>query len=238
VLERFAAVTALLPKASDPEDLRGKAASALESQAESLVAEAHYAEAVVQLGPLQKAWPERAGLKDRVTKYETFQRTETEQEALLAALPAIERRKRPSEGLQMLTGVEPTPHLAARFADVRQRLEAQLAKLDQEPPKLVLRDGYLLEYARGTVAELSFRATDDYEVKVVKLMARPQGGKFRELKLEKSRAGYYSLQLAPSFHQNGNVDLYVTATDLSGHETALGSPDQPLRLKRKQGFSF
>ena len=100
----------------------------------------------------------------------------------------------------------------------------------------MLRDGFLLEYARGTVVELSFRASDDYQVKDVKLMARPEGGKFRDLPLVKTRTGYYTVEIQPAFHQNGTVDFYVTATDLSGHETDLGSRDKPLQLKRKQGF--
>ncbi|HEY4591037.1 MAG TPA: hypothetical protein VIJ61_01435, partial [Thermoanaerobaculia bacterium] len=95
-----------------------------------------------------------------------------------------------------------------------------------------------LDYARGTVANLSFRATDDYQVKDVKLMARPEGGKYREIPLDKSqiRAGYYTAEIPPSFHQNGTVDFYVVATDLSGHETYLGTRDQPQKLTRQQGF--
>lgn len=238
VLARFSELAKLLPKASDSEDLRGKAAAALETRAEALARDAHYAEALASLAPLQQSWPERTGLKERMARYETSQRNETEQAALLASLPNIERRKRPSEALKRLAGVEPTPHLAPRFAEVRARLEDHLARLDKETPKLVLRDGYVLEFARGTVAELSFRVTDDYEVKQVKLMARPQGGKFRELSPEKNRAGYYTVEISPAFHKNGNVDLYATATDLSGHEATLGSPDRPLQLKLKQGFKW
>ncbi|HSS50837.1 MAG TPA: hypothetical protein VLX28_18000, partial [Thermoanaerobaculia bacterium] len=104
--------------------------------------------------------------------------------------------------------------------------------------QLVLRDGFVLDYARGTVVELSFRATDDYEVKSVKLMARPQGGKMRELPLQKTRTGYYSVQIPPAFHQNETVEFYITATDTSGHETSLGSRDKPLQIKRRQGFKF
>jgi serine/threonine protein kinase len=236
VLESFAALTALLPKASDPEGLRGKAALALETQAEALVRDARYAEALARLGPVQRTWPGRPGLKERVARYDAYQRSEKAQEALLAALTTAEHRKKPWDGLQMLNGIAPTPHLAPRFAEAQARLEDLLARLDKEPPRLVLRDGYLLQYARGTVAELSFRATDDYEVKDVKLMARPQGGKFREIPLEKTRAGYYTVAISPAFHRNGDVDLYAVATDLSGHETDLGSRDKPLQLKRKQGF--
>lgn len=236
VLEHFATVTTLLPKASDPAGLRDKAAQALETQADALVGEAKYAEALAKIGPIQKSWPDRDGLKERLARYQTWQRTQQEQETLLANLPTIERRKKPSEGLQALEGVEPTPSLAPRFAEARKRLENLLARLDAQPPELVLRDGYLLDYSRGTVVELSFRAKDDYEVRGVKVLARPEGGKFRELPVEKQRAGYYTVAVQPSFHQNGTVDLYVVATDLSGHEGFLGSRDKPLQIKRKQGF--
>ena len=236
VLERFAALQSLLPKMSDPEDLRGKAASALEAEAEELVKDAKYGAAVVQLEPISRTWPDRPGLKDRIAKYQAYQENETRQEALLATFPNIERRRKPSEALDSMAGIEPTPHLAPQFAEARKRLEGQLARLDQAPPQVVLRDGFLLDYSRGTVVNLSFRATDDYQVKDVQFLARPKGGKMRELPLEKSRTGYYTVEISPAFHQNETVDFYVIATDLSGHEGALGSRDKPLQLKRKQGF--
>src|SRR5947209_7490263 len=236
VLERFANLQSLLPKMSDPEDLRGKAASALEAEADGLVKEAKYDQALGRLEPVQRTWPDRPGLKERVAKYRSYQQNENRQEALLAALPGIERHNKPAEGLEALSGVEPTPHLAPRFAATRRRLEDQLAQLDKEPPQIVLRDGFLLEYSRGTVVELSFRATDDYQVKDVKVLARPKGGKMRELLLQKTRTGYYTVEITPAFHQNETVDFYVVATDLSGHEGYLGSRDKPLQLKRRQGF--
>ncbi|MGH9360463.1 MAG: hypothetical protein ACRD2T_00995, partial [Thermoanaerobaculia bacterium] len=130
---------------------------------------------------------------------------------------------------------EPTPHLAPAFAAVRRRLEAQLAALDREPPAVELREGYPLEYARGTVAELSFRARDDYAVERVRIFARPAGGSFRELPAARSSFGY-GIEIGPDFHRNGTVELYVVATDLSGHEGSLGSRERPLLLRRTQGF--
>jgi len=237
-LERFAALTAFLPKPTDPDDLRGQAAKAIEDQAEKLVRDGKYADAVARLEPVQRTWADRPGLKERLASYEKFKQDEAQQEQILASIPNIERHKKPWDGLQTLNGLQPTPHLAAQFAAARARLEELLARLDKDPPKLVLRDGFVLDYARGTVINLSFRATDDYEVKDVKLVARPEGGKYREIPLDKSqiRAGYYTAEIPPSFHQNGTVDFYVVATDLSGHETDLGTRDQPLQLKRKQGF--
>lgn len=237
-LERFAALAAVLPKPTDPDDLRGQAAKVIEGEAEKLVRDGKYADAVARLEPVQRTWPDRPGLKEQLASYEKFKQDEAKQEQILAELPNIERYRKPWDGLQMLNGVEPTPHLAPQFAAARARLEDLLARLDKDPPKLVLRDGYVLDYARGTVANLSFRATDDYQVKDVKLMARPEGGKYSEIPLDKSqvRAGYYTAAIPPSFHQNGTVDFYVVATDLSGHETYLGTRDQPQKLKRQQGF--
>ncbi|MFL6263741.1 MAG: serine/threonine protein kinase [Thermoanaerobaculia bacterium] len=237
-LERFATLAALLPKPSDPEDLRGQAAKAVEEQAEKLVRDGQYAGAVARLEPVQRTWPDRPGLKERLAAYEKFKQDEASQGEILAAIPNVERHRKPWDGLQMINGVEPTPHLAPQFAAARARLEDLLARLDKDPPKLVLRDGFVLDYARGTVVNLSFRASDDYQVKDVKLLARPEGGKYREVPLDKAqvRAGYYTAEIQPSFHQNGTVDFYVVATDLSGHETDLGSRDQPMQLKRKQGF--
>jgi serine/threonine-protein kinase len=235
-LERFAAMAALLPKPTDPDDLRGKAAAVIEGKAEKLVEAGQYADAVAALAPVQRTWPDRPGLKDRVALYEKYRQNEAKQERILADLPLLERHKKPWDGLQMLNGVEPTPHLAAQFREARGRLEDLLARLDKNPPQLVLRDGFVLNYARGTVVNLSFRATDDYEVRDVKLMARPEGGKYHDVPLEKSRTGTYTVAIPPSFHQNGTVDFYVVASDLSGHETSLGSREQPLQLKRQQGF--
>ena len=101
----------------------------------------------------------------------------------------------------------------------------------------MLRDGYPARLLARHRIELSFRATDDYEVKRRQGAWRgPQGGKFREMPIEKTRAGYYTVAFSPGFHQNGTVDVYAVATDISGHETSLGSRDKPLQLKRKQGF--
>jgi len=235
-LERFAALAALIPKAGDPDDLRGKAAAAIETEAEKLLRDGKYAEALARMEPVQRTWFERPGLRERLALYQKYEQDEALQERILGALPNIERHKKPWDGLQMMTGVTPTPHLAARFQEARARLEDLLLRLDKEVPKLVLRDGFMLDYARGTVANLSFRASDDYEIRDVKLMARPEGGKYHEMPLEKTRTGYYTVAIPVSFHQNGTVDFYVVATDLSGHETALGSPDKPMQLKRQQGF--
>jgi tetratricopeptide (TPR) repeat protein len=235
VLDRFGVLAQQLSGATDPLHLRDHAADAVEAEAETMAREGRYQEAIQHLAPVQRSWPSRPGFKARIDGYQRAQRDEAAQEQLLAALPAYEKRHRPDEALDKMNGIVPTPHLAADFADLRRRFEEQLAQVDGKPPLVELRDGYLLDYDRGRVVELSFRVTDDYKVSKVKLMARPEGGKMRELPLAATRLGY-TAELPPAFHQNGTVDFYVTATDVSGHTGFFGSPDRPQQLKRREGF--
>lgn len=235
VLERFATIATLSPKLVDPLELRKKSAEAVENAAEELVVEGRYPEALAALAPLQSTWPDRLGLESRISSYQAYQKDEAAQLRILDNIPGAERRRKPDEGLEAIDKVKPTPHLAPRFAEARRRLEEQLTQLDSQPPQVVLRDGYSLTYSRGAVATLSFRATDDYQVKSIKLYVRPPGGKMREMPLEKAGLGY-TVEIPPSLHQNGTVGFYVVATDSSGHEGALGSRDKPLQLTREQGF--
>jgi serine/threonine-protein kinase len=235
VLERFRAMEGLSRTLRDPLELRDHAAQALEDDAHALAAEGRYDEALRRLGPLLRDWPERAGIKELAKRYETASASEAQQLAILDSVPSYESRRKPSEALALLRPLQPTPHLEQRIAEAKQRLEAQLAQLDAEPPQVALRPGYPLDYWRGTVVNLSFRVTDDYEVKSVKVFARPEAGRMTELPLQKSGFGW-DVKIPPSFHQNGTVELYVVATDLSGHEGYLGSKENPLRLKRRQGF--
>jgi serine/threonine-protein kinase len=235
VLDRFALLEERLPAVSDPGELRARAAAALETEAEELARAGQYEEALTRLDPVLRTWREREESASRAKVYRRARELAPEQEALLATLPTAERRRKPHDGLEMLEKVEPVPHLAAQFEDIRKRLEDQLGQLDRQPPQIVLRDGYFLDYDRGRVVELSFRVTDDYQVRDVKLMARPEGGKMREMPLDRSNLGY-TVEIGPGFHRNGTVELYVVATDFSGHESSFGSRDQPKLLQRRQGF--
>jgi tetratricopeptide (TPR) repeat protein len=234
-LEQFHAMEAQSRALHDPLELRDKAAAALEADAGDLAHDGKYDEALSRLDPILRSWPERTGIRDLAKSYVTAAAHEKEQLAILDSLPGIERRRKPSEGLDLLRPLTPTPHLEQRIAEARQRLEAQLAQLDAQPPQVVLRDGYVLDYSRGTVVTLSFRVTDDYLVKSVKLYARPESGGVREMPLQKDGMSY-TVAIPPSFHENGTVEFFVVATDLSGHEGRLGSKEGPLRLKRRQGF--
>jgi hypothetical protein len=224
-----------LALAGEGAHVREWAAAHFEARAEEGARAGDYAAALAALGTVESGWPERPGLAARLAAVRDQRAAEPVQQAFLATLPGFERRRKPDEGLAELARVEPTPHLAPAFAEARRRLEEQLAALDREPPVVELREGYLLQYARGTVAELSFRARDDYGVERVRIYARPPGGSFRELPAERSSFGY-TVAIGPDFHGNGTVGVYVLATDVSGHEGRLGSRERPLELRRTEGF--
>ena len=221
--------------AGDGAHVREWAAAHFEARAEEGARAGDYAAALAALGTVESGWPARPGLAARLAALRDHRDAEPAQQAFLETLPGFERRRKPDEGLAELARVEPTPHLAPAFAEARRRLEEQLAALDREPPVVELREGYLLQYARGTVAELSFRARDDYGVERVRIFARPPGGSFRELRAERDSFGY-TVTIGPDFHGNGTVGVYVVATDLSGHEGRLGSRERPLELRRNEGF--
>ena len=234
-LASFAAVLAVVPHASDADGLRERAAAAIETTAEGQIGQALYDEALATIQPLTRTWADRPGLAKRIETYRAQQKAEKDVAAALVTAANTERRKKPDEGLEALHSVKPTPHLQADYTAAEQRLAALLAQVDQAPPVIELRDGYLLDYDRGTVANVSVRVRDDYRVQSVKIFARPEGGRMAEIPFEKSGFAY-SVAIPPGMHHNGTVDFYVVATDLSGHQATLGTRDRPLQLKRKRGF--
>ena len=235
VLERFGEIGKLLPGVRDGSGLRDRAAAKLETESDALVRDAHYDEAVAHLEPLSRTWADRPGLKARLADVRAQEKAELAVAAAITEASAAEKLKKPDQGLAALRKVKTTAHLEASYNDVKQRLETLLAQYDNNPPTVELRDGYLLDYDRGTPVNLSFRVRDDYKVESVKIYARPSGGRMAEMPYTKDGFSY-TVAISPSFHQNQTVEFYVVATDPSGHETYLGTRDKPMQLKRKKGF--
>jgi hypothetical protein len=241
VLGRFGEIAKLLQSGRDasvrdPSGLRDRAAGKLETEAEALLRDARYGEAIAHLEPLSHTWPDRPGLKARLADVRAQEKAEHSVQSAITEATAAEKLKKPDEGLAALRRIKPTAHLETPYNEVKQRLETLLAQYDNSPPTVELRDGYLLDYSRGTPVNLSFRVRDDYKVTSVKIYARPGGGgKMQEMQYVKDGFSY-TVAITPAFHQNETVDFYVVATDPSGHETFLGTRDKPMQLKRKKGF--
>jgi hypothetical protein len=230
-LQHFAALQHLERGLRDEHQLQAQAATAIEKEADRLGRDGKYADALSRLEALAAVWPERTGIKELVQSYRQYSADEAKQQRFLASLPTYENRRKPSEALEVFHDLKPTPHLAAQLEEGRKRLEAQLAVLDAQPPQIALRDNLQLQYSRGMTVELSFRVTDDYQVKSVKLNVRPDGSHWQELPLQRDTFSY-TIQIPPTVHKNGTIAFYVVATDISGHEGTLGTKDKPLLLTR------
>ncbi len=212
VLERFAPLAVLLPDDSPAFGLRDRAAEAIERQAEEHARNGEYPQAQADLSPLLNQWPGREGLRERVAGYQKAQSLEVAQEAFLANAKRYLSRRRPDEGLVELRKFQPTPHLAARFAEAEKSLTDLLARLDAKAPIVEPSGGFDTRFFRGTVANVGFHVTDDYRVVNVEIFA----GK-RRLKAEKIGLRY-EVEIPPSIHRNEAIEIVAVATDISGHE--------------------
>src|SRR5262249_48756533 len=149
---------------------------------------------------------------------------------------AAEARKRPDEGLALLAGAKPTPRYAARLREARQRLEGELARLDKNPPVVQLGvKPAALEFEKGATVRIPFSVTADFQVKRVVVPVRPEGGAWTELPCPRAGADC-TVEVPPALHQNRTIELYVVATDLSGHQGQLGSAEKPQLIRRKHWY--
>ena len=80
------------------------------------------------------------------------------------------------------------------------------------------------------------KIADDYLVKTVTVRIRPEGGgAWTELPCNRSGADC-TVEVPASLHQSRTIELYVVATDLSGHKGQLGSPEKPQQIRRKHWY--
>ena len=216
-------------------EARERAAAAIESEAETLAQTGAVEAALARLAPLQRAWPDRPGLAERMERYGALERSDRALRGLLAQAAAAEARRRPDEGLALLRDARPDARWEARVREARGRLERQLASLDQAPPSIQLA-APAAEYDKGAPAHLAFRVTDDYAVKTVLVRARAEGtAAYADLQPARTGADY-AVDVPPSLHQNRTIEYYVVATDLSGHRAELGNAQAPQKLRRKRWY--
>jgi hypothetical protein len=133
--------------------------------------------------------------------------------------------------------MKPTPRYQARFSEARARLESQLAQLDLHPPVVQLgAKAADLEFEKGAAARIPLKITDDYQVKTVTVRVRPEGGgAWTEMACNRSGPDC-TIEVPESLHQNRTVEIYVVATDPSGHKGQLGSPEKPQQIRRKHWY--
>ncbi len=225
----------LAPRDKTAPRLREQAAATIEAEADRLSQSGQAQVALNRLEALRAAWPERPGVRERIGRIRTVAEVDPRLDRVLANAQAAAQRKRPDEGLAILRAANPTGPYVERFRELSDRLKADFAQLDQNPPAIELREGSASEFEKGATTRVSLRITDDFQVAKTALFARPEGGSWQTLELRQS-GSFYTTEIPASFHQNKNLQWYATATDVSGHTAQLGSESAPRVLKRKKWF--
>jgi len=227
--------SALAPRDKSAPAQRERAAATIEADAERLSQSGQAQAALDRLEALRAAWPDRAGIGERIGRIRTVAEVDPRLDRILANAQAAAQRKRPDEGLAILRTANPTGPYVERFRELSDRLKNDFAQMDQNPPAIELREGSASEFEKGTTTRVSLRITDDFQVAKATLFARPEGGAWQTLELRQSGA-FYTAEIPPSFHQNKNIQWYATAADVSGHSGQMGSEGAPKTLKRKKWF--
>ncbi|PWB77521.1 MAG: hypothetical protein C3F15_03045 [Holophagae bacterium] len=234
VVERAGAMIAVLPGHSRTYTLRDQAAATVEEQAESAIAARDLAAALAMLRELERRWPDRPGLAERIRWCEQEERRDAELESVLARAAAAGERGAPEEGLQLLASTVPNEAFTLRFAARRDQLQGQLEAMDAGAPVITIPEGFEAVIRKNETTVVPIEARDDYRVERVTAWIRSeQATEFQEIALASEDGSLYRLQVTPELHGNDRVLFYVIAVDRSGHTTRLGSAEQPLVLDRR-----
>ena len=239
VLEQATELLAVLPLSLPAAQARESAAAALESEADRFARAGEYEQAMRRLEVIREQWPQRPGLTDRLGRLHQEAGTEQQLAAVIARVEQAEAAKAPEQGLVLLAAVTPNERWAQRVAQTRARLEQLLQQLDAAPPSVELKPGFKLEYEKNKAVVVPLHITDDHGVKSVQFFARVEGNqRYVELPAVNTAGAEYTVEISPGFHQNRTVEIYVAASDHSGHVTRLGTTEAPLKLKRKRWSLF
>jgi serine/threonine protein kinase len=234
LLQHASALLDLVPRSSQAAELREKAASGLERDADALVQHGRFAEAEDRLDTLARYWSARPGIAQRVEKVRAAQAADQRLAALLAQAEQAERDRQPDRGLELLRSTTPPPYYEERFRQARGRLQALLQEMDSDPPVVELSPATKLEYQKNKPFVLTVRITDDHGVRSASMFVRVKGGeRFQEEALVRGSGGEWRGEITPVMHQNKAVELYIVAGDQSGHTGQAGSAEAPLQLKKK-----
>lgn len=237
VLETAAELVRALPEYSGAPAKREEAAQAMTAEAERSIADRDFSAAVRVLEALRTRWPSRAGVADRIEWCRRQMESEDEFRQLLAKARQAGSGGDPEAGLKMLEGVEAPASLRGEMAAVRGQLQTAFGALDSGYPVIEIPKTLELAFRKDRPLTIPIRITDDYRVERAVVLVRTATHRdYQEIPLRSSGDDVYPLEVGPKIHGNEDVEFYVVATDVSGHETRLGGPDGPLKVERKKWY--
>lgn len=238
LLQRSAEMTAILPANQRAFELREEAARALLAEADGHLQARRWDRAIQRLELVANAWPEAPGVAERLARARHERAIDEQARRLLADAAQALERGNPEAGLALLGSLAPPPYLASAFAETRDRLQARLAELDAQAPVIAISPGFDPRFKKDETLAVPVRITDDYRVASAKAFVRTDERKqYREVQLKHLGGDEYVLELSPAVHGNaGAVELYIVATDTSGHSSSLGTANKPYEVKRRRLF--
>ncbi|MEP0774861.1 MAG: hypothetical protein HRF46_10940, partial [Acidobacteriota bacterium] len=238
LLQRSAEMTAILPAYQRAFELREEAARALLAEADGHLQARRWDRAIQRLELVANAWPEAPGIAERLARARHERAIDEQARRVLADAAQALERGNPEAGLALLASLVPPPYLASAFAETRDRLQARLAELDAQAPVIAISPGFDPRFKKDETLTVPVRITDDYRVASAKAYVRTDERKqYREVQLKHLGGDEYVLELSPAVHGNaGVVELYIVATDTSGHSSSFGTANKPYEVKRRRLF--
>jgi hypothetical protein len=244
LLERSVALIEILPDYSKAIEFREEATASLEAHAETAVDQGDFEEALVSIEMIARLWPDREGTGERLARYRELQEQtldlqdrETRYKRVLAQAAERSDAGYPDEGLQLLEAQIAPESLTRERDEIMDRLVVQLAEVDGSAPQVALAEDTKPVIRKNQPSTIILEITDDHRVVDAVMMLRVKGASdYQEIRLSDFDGDRYSAVISPELHNNQSVEFYVEALDFSGHVGRLGSPTEPLLVKRKGLF--
>jgi hypothetical protein len=217
-------------------DLSERAATQIERSIDELIGTSQLEEASSRLARLRELWPDRAGLAGRQQRIQGQRQSQDRWETLLQSIEETAESGRLREALEMFEGVDVPDRYGARFEQLQQRIQEDFRAADQGAPSVTLASAADVEYRRNEPIAIELLVRDDYGVVSVTLQARRARGQYQTIEVQRVSAERYRAEIPVSVHENErNVEIWAEATDHSGHQTRIGSPAQPIEIRRGRG---
>ena len=236
-VEKAGQLQDLLPGYAGAPELREQSASALEAEAEALIAANEFGNAVAILESLRRAWPGREGSAARIAWCNEQIDLNRREKSLIADALARGDAGDPEAGLVILDRMDPDPRLQGEVDRARSVLETRVAELDAGAPVIEIATAVELGFKKNETVVVPLRITDDYHVDRVVVHARNEADDgYLQIPLEPDGDGLYNFVVSPELHGNKSVRFFVVARDTGGHIGRLGSQDEPQTVIRKRWF--